>query len=127
MTESHLYNSVVAENISAWVTEVEEQASKKGFVFTDYTELFLQLEGDDCYYYFVDHDVRTLFWLDAYNTSELGFLPVVSSLHLSKLNLFGWIHDILILYLRKPAGISILDSHCKILHAHRWSSSQDNR
>ena len=113
MTESYLYNPVTAENISAWVTEVEERASKKGFTLTDHTELFLQLDGYDCNYYFVDHSVRTLFWLDAYDTSELGILPVVSSSHLSKPNVFSWFHGNLILHLRDPAGSSILDSHRK--------------
>ena len=56
---------MTAERIFAWVTEVEERASKKGFVFTDHTELF------------------------TYGTSELGMLPVVSSSHLSKPNIFG--------------------------------------
>jgi len=83
------YNPETTENISAWVIELEERASKKGFVFTDHTELFLQLDGNDCNYYFVDHSVRTLFWLDAYDFSELGISPVVSSLHLSKPDLFG--------------------------------------
>jgi len=88
VTGSYLYNPETAENISAWVRELEEWASKKGFVFTDHTELFLQLDGNDCNYYFVDHGVRMLFWLDAYDTSELGISPVVSSLHLSKPDLF---------------------------------------
>ena len=90
VTESYLYNPEIAESIFAWVIEVEKQASKKGFVFTDHTELFLQLDGDDCKYYFVDHGVRTLFWLDAYDTSELGIMPVVSSSHLSRPSIFGW-------------------------------------
>ncbi|KIM35667.1 hypothetical protein M413DRAFT_449623 [Hebeloma cylindrosporum] len=85
VTESYLYNRDTAENISAWVMEIEERASKKGFVFTDQTELFLQLDGNNCNYYFVDHGVRTLFWLDAYDTSALGMLPVVSSSHLKTL------------------------------------------
>jgi hypothetical protein len=127
VTDSYLYDRVTAESISAWVTEVEEQASKKGFAFTDHTELFLQLDGEYCNYYFVDHGVRTLFWLDAYDTSEIGILPVVSSSHLSKSNFFGWFHGTLILYLRNPAGSSILDSYQIFLHAHGWSSSQDNR
>jgi hypothetical protein len=99
VTESYLYNLATAENISAWIIEVEEQASQKGFKFTDHTELFLQLDGNDCNYYFVDHEVRTLFWLDAYDTSELGILPVVSSSHLSKPNLFDSFHGILIFFL----------------------------
>ena len=89
VTESYLYDPVTAEKISAWVIEIEERASKKGTMFTNHTELFLQLDGNDCNYYFVDHGVRTLFWLDTYDTSELGLLPVVSSSHLSKPNLFG--------------------------------------
>ena len=84
MTESYLYNPVTAKNISAWLIAVEELASKKGFTFTDHTELFLELHENDCNYYFVDHAFRTLFWLDAYDTSELGILPVVSSSHLSR-------------------------------------------
>jgi len=127
VTESYLYNSVTAENTSAWVIEVEERASKKGFTFTDRTELFLELDGNDCNYYFVDHGARMLFWIDIYSTSELGISPVASSSHLSKPNLFGWFRGILILYLRNAAGSSILDPHRKFLYAHWWSSSQDNR
>jgi len=126
VTESYLYNPLNAETISAWLIEVEERASKKGFAFTEHTELFLQLDGNDCNYYFVDHGARTLFWLDAYDTSELGILPVVSSSHLSKPNFLGWFHRILILDLRNSAGSSILDSRRKFLHAHWWSPSQDN-
>jgi hypothetical protein len=105
VSESYLYNSVTAENISAWVLEIEEQASEKGFAFTDHTELFLQLDGIDCNYYFVDHGVRMLFWLDAYDSSELGILPVVSSSHLSKPNLFGLFRGILILYLTRVEAL----------------------
>jgi len=53
VTESYLYNPVTAESFFAWVIEVEERALKKGFTFTDHTELFLQLDGNDCNYYFV--------------------------------------------------------------------------
>jgi len=109
---------MTAENVFAWVREVEERASKKSFAFTNHTELFLQLDGIDCHYYFVDHGARTLFWLDVYDTSELGILPVVSSSHLSKPNLFNWFYGTLIFYLRNSAGSSILDSHRKFLHAH---------
>jgi hypothetical protein len=110
VTESYLYNPNIAEAICAWVIEVEEQASKKGFVFTNLTELFLQLDGNDCNYYFVDHGVQTLFWLDAYDTSELGILPVVSPSHLSKPNFLNSL-TFLIFHLRNATGGSVLDSH----------------
>ena len=110
VTESYLYNPNVAEAICAWVIEIEERASRKGFVFTKHTELFLQLDGNDCNYYFVDHGVQTLFWLDAYDTSELVILPVVSQSHLSKPNFLISTPTFLIFYLRNPPGGSILDS-----------------
>jgi hypothetical protein len=66
----------------------------------------------------VDHVARTLFWLDAYDTSELGILPVVSSSHLSKPKFFSGFHGVLILHLRNSAGSSILDSHRIFLHAY---------
>jgi len=47
-------------NIAAWVIEVEDGGSKKGFAFTGHTELFLQLDGNDCNYYFVDHGVHEI-------------------------------------------------------------------
>jgi len=127
VTESYLYNTNVAKAICAWVIEIEEQASRKGFVFTNLTELFLQLDGNDCNYYFVDHGVQTVFWLDVYDTSELGSFPVVSPSHLSKLNFFHSSPIFLIFYLRNPAGDSILDPRRKFLYAHWWSSSQGNR
>ena len=111
VTESYLYNANVATAICAWVREVEEQASRKGFVFTNHTELFLQLDGNDCNYYFVDHGVETISWLDAYDTSELGILPVVSPSHLSKPNILNSYPTFLKFYLRNTAGGSILDAH----------------
>jgi len=38
--------------------------SRKGFAFTDHTELFLQLD-EEYNYYFIGSCVRTIFWLDA--------------------------------------------------------------
>jgi len=60
MTESYLYNPVAAENISAWNIEVEERAYKKGFPFTDHTEFFLQLDGNDSNCYFVDTMIHAI-------------------------------------------------------------------
>jgi len=46
--------------MSTWVIEVEEGVSKKGFAFRGHTELFLQLDGNDCNYYCVDHGVHEI-------------------------------------------------------------------
>ena len=37
-----------------------------------------------CYYYMVDHDTQTEFWLNENELSDLGFSRVVSEMHLSK-------------------------------------------
>jgi len=88
-----LYTPAVGEQICAWAREVEKQAADKGFVLTDCVELFLQLEDEDCNYYFVDRATQTLFWLEKYETSELGLHPVVSSSHLkSVLEAQYWSH-----------------------------------
>src|SRR5258708_35003057 len=54
--EDYGYLQVPYTNISAWV----EEGSKKGFALTGHTELFLQLDGNDCNYYFVGHDVHEI-------------------------------------------------------------------
>ncbi|KDR80108.1 hypothetical protein GALMADRAFT_242345 [Galerina marginata CBS 339.88] len=82
VTDSYLYTPEVGEQICAWAHEVEKQAADKSFVLTDSVELFLQLEDDDCNYYFVDRATQTLFWLEEYETSDLGLHPVVSPSHL---------------------------------------------
>jgi hypothetical protein len=82
VTDSYLYTPELGERICAWANEVERQATNKGFVLTDSVELFLQLDDEDCNYYFVDHATQTIFWLEEYETSDLGLHPVVSSSHL---------------------------------------------
>jgi hypothetical protein len=79
-----LYKSEIADKIVSWVQHIEKEAESKGFALSDTVELYVQLEEGDCNYYFADHAARTLFWLDDYDTTELGLLPVVSPSHLSK-------------------------------------------
>jgi len=73
-----MYNSQVAEKITAWIHRIHKETSSKGTYVSESAELFLQLEGEDCWYYFADHTARTLFWLDDYVASDLGLLKVVS-------------------------------------------------
>lgn len=51
-------------------------------------ELFIQLEGSGCAYYFVDHFSRTEFWLDQFDTDEVGLPHVASEEHLSESGTF---------------------------------------
>ncbi|TFK26155.1 hypothetical protein FA15DRAFT_667833 [Coprinopsis marcescibilis] len=82
VTDAHLSKDEVANKITKWISHIEKQALHKSFNLSSSVELYLQLEDDDCNYYFVDHSTRTLFWLDAFETHEVGLLPVVSSSHL---------------------------------------------
>ncbi|RXW16482.1 hypothetical protein EST38_g9372 [Candolleomyces aberdarensis] len=82
VTDSYLYKSEIADKIVSWVQHIEKEAESKAFTFPDSIELYVQLEEEDCNYYFADHAARTLFWLEDYDTTELGLLPVVSPSHL---------------------------------------------
>jgi hypothetical protein len=82
VTDAYLYTPELGEQICAWADEVERQAADKDFALTDSVELFLQLDHEDCNYYFIDRTTQTMFWLEQYDTSELGLHPVVSSSHL---------------------------------------------
>ncbi|KAF8155638.1 hypothetical protein B0H34DRAFT_504436 [Crassisporium funariophilum] len=85
VTDSYLYTPAIGEKICAWSQEVEKQAASKDFILNESVELFLQIEDDDCNYYFADHATQTLFWLEDLDTTELGLLPVISSSHLKLL------------------------------------------
>lgn len=79
-----MYNSEIGEKICIWAAEAERLAVEKGFVLAASVELYLQVDDEDCNYYFIDREAQTVFWLEEYETSELGLHPVVSPSHLSK-------------------------------------------
>lgn len=82
VTDSYMYTPSIAEKVTYWVSNIEKRAADRGFVLSDTVELYIQIDDEDCNYYLADHATHTIFWLDEYETSELGLLPVVSSSHL---------------------------------------------
>ncbi|PPQ98173.1 hypothetical protein CVT26_003219 [Gymnopilus dilepis] len=82
VTDSFMYASDIADKISAWATEVEKRAKEKGFPLAPSVELYLQVDDEDCNYFFIDHVTQTVFWLEEYQTSDLGLPSVVSPSHL---------------------------------------------
>ncbi|KAF8884900.1 hypothetical protein CPB84DRAFT_1788808 [Gymnopilus junonius] len=82
VTNSYMYTPEIGEKTCAWATEAERQATNRGFPLTDSIELYLQVDDEGCNYYFIDRVTQTVFWLDEYDTSELGLHPVVSPSHL---------------------------------------------
>ncbi|KAG6868148.1 hypothetical protein C0993_007092 [Termitomyces sp. T159_Od127] len=82
VTEAYVYDGNVLEKVEYWIEVIENLVSQKQ-TLSDGIELFVQIDGNDCLYYLVDHDSRTEFWLDDLETSEMGFEPVASTTHLT--------------------------------------------
>lgn len=83
VTEAYLYCPDTMTRITFWSETIERLLQKNEIVLSAQTELFLQIEDNDCAYYFIDHTARTEFWLDVVSTDDLNMLPVVSPTHLS--------------------------------------------
>jgi hypothetical protein len=84
VTEAYLYNPDIMAKINSYIKIIEELLVEKEIVLSDDVELFIQVGDDDFTYYFVDHTTRTQFWLDEFDTDDLGLSSVVSATHLSK-------------------------------------------
>lgn len=82
VTGCNINDSATAERVSAWVEYIQALALEKGIIFTEYMELFIQLDATDCQYYLADDDTLSVFWLENYESDDLGLLPVVSRSHM---------------------------------------------
>jgi hypothetical protein len=47
--------------VSIWITTIEELVAQRNIILSDSVELFLQIDDDNCAYYFVDHVTWTEF------------------------------------------------------------------
>jgi hypothetical protein len=85
VTEAYLHNSEVMKRIAGFAKEAELLLSAMNFEPRDTLELLLQLkDGEDvCYYYFIDHETRTQFWIHDISTQDLNLYPVTATSHLS--------------------------------------------
>ncbi|KAF7424488.1 hypothetical protein PC9H_009795 [Pleurotus ostreatus] len=93
VTEAYLYNSENMRRVATWLTLIEALCEERQVVIHSGVELFLQLEESGCAYYFVDHLSRTEFWLDQFDTNEIGLDQVASEEHLKlALNEHYWSH-----------------------------------
>lgn len=93
VTEAYIYHPDIMAKVGGWSRTIEELIAQKHIVLSDNIELFLQIDDNDCAYYFVDHATRTEFWLDALNTDDLGISAVASPSHLRMaLEELYWVH-----------------------------------
>ncbi|KAF7336161.1 hypothetical protein MVEN_02163500 [Mycena venus] len=76
-----------------WIRYIEGLISDAEITVSGDIELFLQLEGPDCAYYFVDHATCTQFWLESSDTERLD-LPTVTSTSQLRIVLeqLYWVH-----------------------------------
>ncbi|KAJ7089176.1 hypothetical protein B0H15DRAFT_277895 [Mycena belliarum] len=84
VTEAYLYRPEILDRATRWIKRIEDIVANTNFPISDQTELFIELEDEDCAYYFVDHATHAQSWLEDTNTDDLGLPPVVS---LSQLNI----------------------------------------
>ncbi|KAG6888385.1 hypothetical protein C0992_008640 [Termitomyces sp. T32_za158] len=82
VTEAYVCDGSIMEKVEHWIQVVENLVQQKQTVLPDDVELFIQIEDNDCFYYFIDHRSRTEFWLDNLDTNEIGLEPVASPTHL---------------------------------------------
>ncbi|KAJ7270261.1 hypothetical protein C8J57DRAFT_1321533 [Mycena rebaudengoi] len=92
VTEAYMYHPATSKKICMWIEHIEELVATK-VAQSIHTEVFLKLEGDDCGYYFVDHETHSQFWLYETSTQDLGLNPVTSISHLqTSLRELYWHH-----------------------------------
>ncbi|KAF4583377.1 WW domain-containing protein [Pleurotus pulmonarius] len=93
VTEAYLYNSENMQKVFFWLKCIEALCEERQIVVHPGIELFIQLEESGCAYYFVDHLSKTEFWLDQFDTDEMGLPQVASEEHLKlALNEHYWSH-----------------------------------
>jgi hypothetical protein len=74
---------------------IHDVISEEHITLPESSNLFLELDQDTstCNYYFAQHDLRTVFWLHALDTSSVGLPPSFSGNHLQyALQENYWIH-----------------------------------
>ncbi|KAJ7924641.1 hypothetical protein B0H13DRAFT_2184436 [Mycena leptocephala] len=93
VTEAYLYRPDTMENLCRWIEHIESFLSDAKMTISEDIELFLELEGENCAYYFVDHATCAQFWLESLETDQLGLPPVISTSHLKiVLEELYWVH-----------------------------------
>ena len=93
VTEAYIYDPDTMLKVSEWARVIQEQISQKNILLSDDIELFIQIEGTDCAYYFANHSTRTEFWLEELDTDDLGLPAVVSPSHLRQFALDTQLHS----------------------------------
>ena len=65
ITEAHIVESDVSSQLNDWLAIICNETPEKYIDLLETSHLFLEIDQDvgACNYYFVDHSLRTVFWL----------------------------------------------------------------
>ncbi|KAF8134697.1 hypothetical protein K438DRAFT_1997638 [Mycena galopus ATCC 62051] len=93
VTEAYLYGPETFETTRRWIEHIECLLSDANITISGDIELFVELDGPNCAYYFVNHATCAQFWLENGDTDSLG-LPTVTSASQLKIVLeeLYWVH-----------------------------------
>ncbi|KAH9017912.1 hypothetical protein EDB84DRAFT_1566645 [Lactarius hengduanensis] len=95
VTEAHVADSGVSDQLYAWLAVIRDVITEEHVPLPDDSHLFLEIDQDSgaCNYYFANHHLRTVFWLHALDTIDVGLPHAFSSDHLQyALQENYWIH-----------------------------------
>ncbi|KAH9074250.1 hypothetical protein EDB83DRAFT_2355709 [Lactarius deliciosus] len=95
VTEAHIEEPGVSDQLNAWLAIIRNVITEKHVHLPETSHLFLEIHPDigSCNYYFVDHSIRTVFWLHTLDKINIGPPRSFSNGHLQhSLQENYWIH-----------------------------------
>ncbi|KAF8916376.1 hypothetical protein CPB85DRAFT_1289447 [Mucidula mucida] len=92
ITDSNVYDPEIKHNVDYWTKYIENELADKDMRCSDSWELYVGIYGNDCDYYFVDHNLRSQFWIGSVDICEFGLPAAVSSSHLDGAAILYWTH-----------------------------------
>jgi len=81
VTEANVHIQDTASQVDGWIKFIDDIISHHQITIPTLSELFIELDGPYCTYYFVNHEARRLFWLEQTSTELLDMGMVVSDSH----------------------------------------------
>ncbi|KAF8256838.1 hypothetical protein EI94DRAFT_1762481 [Lactarius quietus] len=94
VTEAHIMEPGVSNQLNDWLAIICNEIPEKHINLLDTSHLFLEIDRDTgaCHYYFVDHALRTVFWLHTLDIISIRPPCTLSNGHFHLLQENYWIH-----------------------------------
>ncbi|KAH9171298.1 hypothetical protein EDB89DRAFT_1117130 [Lactarius sanguifluus] len=94
VTEAHIVGPGVTDRLDAWLAIICNIITERDIHLPETSHLFLEIHRDlcACNYYFVDHSLRTVFWLHTLDINGIGLRPLSGGHLRHSLQENYWIH-----------------------------------